>query len=613
MRFKSKKQAGFQVFAVTGINTVSFAITATEAARKGLLGFAVEREDPTENQKYFMQGMKVFPSVIPVPTEGTRVSTWDHPIQSFVWDDFTAKAERSYVYRFHPIRGTPKNLDRSATPIEARITTEALYSKGTHDVFFNRGVASSQAYAAQFRNLPPSKITDPALKQKALDWLSRDLDDAVLRFIKQAKKGDGLLGCFYEFRYLPVAQELAAAIGRGVKVQLVVDAKDNSSVDKKTGKVTEAFPRNDNLKMIKDAGLPRKQVLLREMRPDDIQHNKFMVLVPKGKPPSQVWTGSTNLSDGGFHGQTNVGHWVRDAGTAEAFRQYWDLLATDPGAMEGKTPEGRAANAAFLAAVGQISPTLDPEVDIAAGITPIFSPRKGLAMLKRYIELLDNAQSLACITLAFGINKAFKEALSDHTPASPLTFVLLEKEDKPKKDSEAAWVSLSSKQNIYKAWGSFLGDAVYQFAQETNAKFLKLNVHVSYIHSKFMLVDPLGADPIVVTGSANFSDASTSSNDENMLIIRGDRRVADIYFTEFNRLFFHYYFRSVVEATSRMAEESAGLPGTSQRAAVPEGEAAGLAGRLPGGQAQGQAGVGAGEHERFRQLMTIFLKQRFEI
>jgi phosphatidylserine/phosphatidylglycerophosphate/cardiolipin synthase-like enzyme len=64
-------------------------------------------------------------------------------------------------------------------------------------------------------------------------------------------------------------------------------------------------------------------------------------------------------------------------------------------------------------------------------------------------------------------------------------------------------------------------------------------------------MDPLSEDPIVVTGSANFSDASTNDNDENMLIIRGDKRVADIYFTEFNRLFNHYYFRSVTEATKR--------------------------------------------------------------
>src|ERR1044072_3908454 len=63
-------------------------------------------------------------------------------------------------------------------------------------------------------------------------------------------------------------------------------------------------------------------------------------------------------------------------------------------------------------------------------------------------------------------------------------------------------------------------------------------------------MDPLGDDPIVVTGSANFSKASTNDNDENMLIIRGNPRVADIYFTEFNRLFNHYYFRSVMEATN---------------------------------------------------------------
>jgi len=62
----------------------------------------------------------------------------------------------------------------------------------------------------------------------------------------------------------------------------------------------------------------------------------------------------------------------------------------------------------------------------------------------------------------------------------------------------------------------------------------------------------LGSDPIVVTGSANFSDASTNDNDENMLVIRGNQRVADIYFTEFNRLFNHYYFRSVQERTRKM-------------------------------------------------------------
>lgn len=62
-------------------------------------------------------------------------------------------------------------------------------------------------------------------------------------------------------------------------------------------------------------------------------------------------------------------------------------------------------------------------------------------------------------------------------------------------------------------------------------------------------------DPIVVTGSANFSLASTNDNDENMLVIRGNRRVADIYFTEFNRLFYHYYFRAMQERTFKNLSE----------------------------------------------------------
>lgn len=102
MRFVSEDTEGYRVFAVTGINTVSFAIDFRKANIKGLLGFAVERHDPEEDERLFMYGMKVFPSVVPSPDESTRVTTNDHPIQSFVWDDFTAKAGREYTYYFHP-------------------------------------------------------------------------------------------------------------------------------------------------------------------------------------------------------------------------------------------------------------------------------------------------------------------------------------------------------------------------------------------------------------------------------------------------------------------------------------------------------------------------------
>jgi phosphatidylserine/phosphatidylglycerophosphate/cardiolipin synthase-like enzyme len=81
---------------------------------------------------------------------------------------------------------------------------------------------------------------------------------------------------------------------------------------------------------------------------------------------------------------------------------------------------------------------------------------------------------------------------------------------------------------------------------------------VYWIHTKFMLIDPLGAEPIVASGSANFSKASTDTNDENMLVIKGDKRISDIYFGEYMRLYTHYAFREAVEWA--MEKEKLGKP-----------------------------------------------------
>jgi phosphatidylserine/phosphatidylglycerophosphate/cardiolipin synthase-like enzyme len=547
MRFRSRKAASGQAFAVSGVNTISFAIRASPAAADGLLGFAVERVDAEKDERYYMPGFKVFPSVVPSPTPHMQVSTYDQPVQSFLWDDFTAEADHEYTYVFHPLKGKPRNLDRSSSPISIKVRTEPLVSQG-HDVFFNRGVASSQAYERWFGRTPIANL--PAGKQKrAIDWLSRDLGKAMLRFIDGCQAGDRLQCCFYEFRYRPVADALAAAIARGVDVQIIVDAKVNEYTDKK-GKFHESFPREDNQSMIVEAGLPARRVKLREHRSTAIAHNKFMVRTPAGGAPTEVWTGSTNVSLGGIAGQTNVGHWARDPAVAALFEQYWTLLHGDPGAVDGDSAaQRRKENADFEKAVEAISPAPDDLRQLPAGTTAVLSPRRGTGVLTSYAQLLDTAAREGCITLAFGVSAELKSFLKDNTSQSAIVFMLLEKKDAPNPRAKTAFVRINASNNVYKAWGSYIRDPVYQWAKETNAGLLGLNQHVSYVHSKFMLIDPLGADPIVVTGSANFSDASVNDNDENMLVIRGDRRVADIYLTEFNRLFNHYYFRSITEAT----------------------------------------------------------------
>ena len=93
------------MYAVTGTNTVSFAVVASDATKAGLLGFAVRRYDLAAGTDEWMPGFKVFRSLVP----SRRRHPGQHlrpPRQSFTWDDFTCSRQR-YRYLFHPLQGTP--------------------------------------------------------------------------------------------------------------------------------------------------------------------------------------------------------------------------------------------------------------------------------------------------------------------------------------------------------------------------------------------------------------------------------------------------------------------------------------------------------------------------
>jgi len=82
---------------------------------------------------------------------------------------------------------------------------------------------------------------------------------------------------------------------------------------------------------------------------------------------------------------------------------------------------------------------------------------------------------------------------------------------------------------------------------------------VFFVHTKFLLIDPLSNDPLVCSGSANFSPNSLLANDENMLLIRGNARVADIYLSEFDRIFRHFYFRDVANEIEARGGQAKGV------------------------------------------------------
>jgi phosphatidylserine/phosphatidylglycerophosphate/cardiolipin synthase-like enzyme len=81
------------------------------------------------------------------------------------------------------------------------------------------------------------------------------------------------------------------------------------------------------------------------------------------------------------------------------------------------------------------------------------------------------------------------------------------------------------------------------WAAQTTHKQFRGNIGSAIIHSKVLLIDPFSNDPIVVTGSHNFSDNASGKNDENFIVIRGDHQLAEAYAVNIQSAWRHYASR----------------------------------------------------------------------
>ena len=524
------------VLAIGGTHVVMLGMDIAPTARRGLLGFAIHRHDPTEDEAYWLDGMRTFEASYPNPPDGALASTRDHPIQDFLWSDFTAKPGRLYTYRIEALYGQPRNLtSHYALAVDIHTEPEAG-AEHAHSVYFNRGVIGSQAYIRKWSKVPSELPPDQAAA--AWRWLSRGLEEALLGFIGQAVDGQwGLRMAAYEFSHAPLAQALAAARTRGADVRLVYDARVSQGRDGQPDP-DEAQRVAAVEALLAANGLNAPEVATpRRRNPGYIAHNKFIVLLHAGQPVA-VWTGSTNFTRSGIFGQANVGHVVRDATVARQYLDAWQRLQADPEAAALRSANDSATPATALPASGGSTPALPPPT----GTTPLFSPRNGLGLMQWFADAVDSARGFSALTAAFGVNNRF---LTDYAQDRYfLRYLFLEKWGTTAATAAAAKASLSVDPDVQVAVGAaFSADGPPGWRREL---LNTISGHVKYVHTKFMLVDPLGPDPLVVSGSANFSDASVTQNDENMLLIRGDTRVADIYLGEYMRLWRHHRFRSIV-------------------------------------------------------------------
>jgi phosphatidylserine/phosphatidylglycerophosphate/cardiolipin synthase-like enzyme len=329
---------GITVKAIAGTYVVSLLMNASENARDGLLGFALYRMDKTEKEEYWLKGMRTFEATSPPDLKpGTLVSTYENPVQDFAWGDFTAKPDHSYVYRVVPVYGKPKSL-KYGKAVELPVETEKEEG-ATHSVYFNRGVIGSQAYSREFHSTPPNKLKGDEQK-RAYAWLSRGLEEAMLAFIGKASGTRyGLRAAVYEFSYEPAVAAFGAALKKCKDVKIVYDARRPSGTSKKAKQANARVDAVERLLKkygLEDSAIPRTQ------NPAYIAHNKFIVLLDNDKPVA-VWTGSTNFTESGIFGQSNVGHAVYNKDVAKAYLAYWERLSKDPASKDIKAENEEAS------------------------------------------------------------------------------------------------------------------------------------------------------------------------------------------------------------------------------------------------------------------------------
>lgn len=542
----SSTDGKLKVRAIAGTHVVLLALDLPETDTKDLKGFAFRRRVAGGSWSW-LTGLKIFEELFPngVKTGANgkipRFKTNEFPIQSFLWSDYAASPETTYDFEVTAMYGTPGSLEARSKAVIS-VTTEAE-DDGRHGIWFNRGAIASQAFAEQFKNkaLSDAEYNDPASEE--VKYLSRGLLEACLRFIGETPAGDGLRVVAYEFTFPRVLKELKAAIDRGVDVKIVYhDTAPNN----------QAIQDADLL-----AGQAGKQVLFRRTKPQT-PHNKFIVRLAGGRTPVAVWTGSTNFTPSGFLGQTNVGHKVTDGAVAKTYLALWKGLKDDP-------DDDGATRAAM-----ELTP--NPANAVPEGTTLVFSPRPSSKMLDWYGARIGDARTSSMFTGAFSVDPKILGPMA--RPGASMRFILLEQP--PTDEIKAA--QQANPADLQFSYGAIMGKQKIEVEERTglDAKGRKVTKivpipnfkieewfldeelerrtgqgFVFYVHTKFLLVDALSDDPLVCTGSANFSSASLTANDENMLLIRGDTRVADIYLTEFDRVFRHFYSRDLINAIAK--------------------------------------------------------------
>ncbi|MGE8482535.1 MAG: phospholipase D-like domain-containing protein [Pseudomonas sp.] len=499
-------QDDFRVKAYAGTNGVLLAIDLAEPRRKGLLGFAIEKQQGDKPWLFLFNSLTfpgkdhTFPQFHATPSDAA-------PLQKFRWADYAVNPGVTIHYRVHLAYGTA-DAPQLGESLEVTVTTDNGLPKG-QNVIFNRAVAASQAFQRKFADLDAllsvnKKMPIEEWPDAPRQWLENGLLARLLGFIERAMDGQWALDiAIYEYQLQAIVDAVNAAFERGVKVRVLYHAQPGEDTTALNEASLEKIP----------AANKRGRVT------HNIFHDKFMVLsrldAAGQHQPEAVLCGSTNFTANGVYRQANVVHVLDDARIGatylQTFEQVW-ATPTDVGATRDWLTEHNP---------------MQPDQLLFAG----FSPRSGEGDLSEFIKIINAAKKDLLFVTAFTLPDKILNALLGQPHDDILRYGL--------QNTVSSITGFHADRTAEFAATALLNTGLEGWLKE-NMKGQKGNL---LVHTKAIVVDFTSDSPTIISGSHNLSDAASNGNDENYLIIRGNTDLADRYGLELLRFYEHYRFR----------------------------------------------------------------------
>ena len=518
----------------------------------GCMGFAVYRID-AQGKETALPAMAVFPGFKRVAGDTCE----KFPIQKFYWKDVYGRlvaektGARAFRYRIVPLSGEPGSLAPMHIPqvISNEVEISARVSDTMH-AYFNRGLISTQSISRALQGKPSKKglldhIVNPTDTLRAS--LSGDMVEALTDFVARAKSGGKLYAALYELHDLELVPLLEKA---GKKLSIVL----SNAMEQEVRPVGEPKAEVDGNQDARDRLTKTASAMFSRMLPNNqIGHNKFVVYVDKTGHPRAVLFGSTNWTPTGLCAQTNNTVVLDNAKVAQRYLDYWRQLTadtqqakTDPKALQGaalRTWDGGSKEIS-LGADGKLTSWFSPNTpklrssstknekrppDMADVVKVIEGAKRAVLFLVFYPGSPNVAQWAAdaqrankdlfvrgCVTNP-SASESFYYELHGITPP---------KDGKGKQDSRVIAADALDEKSAPAGWTKEI-----------------LNAGFAIIHDKVVVIDPFSDDCVVITGSHNLGHKASFNNDENLAIIRGNRKLAAAYASHVLDVYDHFAWR----------------------------------------------------------------------